>query len=128
MNKTERTTITRAPITTDENWRTVREVGPLLGASEDVQQRKHHATAAFKRFRRLWIHPNLLLETLCVRLYNMYVTYSAVQQWGLTDRDIAVLERITIITFAASSSSISPRTSATGICTSLVTLNRFEST
>ena len=48
--KTERTTITRAPNPTDEGWRTVRKLGSLLGDSEDVQQQKSHATAALKGY------------------------------------------------------------------------------
>nr|CCA23568.1 endonucleasereverse transcriptase putative [Albugo laibachii Nc14] len=95
VNKTERTTITRAPNPTEEGWRTVRKMGSLLGDSEDVQQRKSHATAAFKRFWKLWLHPHLLPESLRVRLYNAYVLPILLYNcgtWGLTDRDIGSLE------------------------------------
>ncbi|CCI43313.1 unnamed protein product [Albugo candida] len=95
FSKTERTTIARAPNATEESWRNVRKLGSLLGDSEDVQLRKAHATAAFKRFWKVWIHSHLLPETLRVRLYNIYVLPILLYNcgtWGLTEREIGSLE------------------------------------
>ena len=50
VSKTERTPVFRASIKSDESWRSVRKLGSLLGDSEDVQQRKPLAAAAFRKF------------------------------------------------------------------------------
>nr|CCA28178.1 hypothetical protein PITG_00382 [Albugo laibachii Nc14] len=95
VRKTERKTIARATSAADKSWCNVRKLGSLLGESEDVQQRKSYATAAFRRFWKLWLHPHLLQKNLRVRLYNVYVLPILIYNCGtcdLTDRDISNLE------------------------------------
>ena len=53
-SKTEHTIIKRGN-REEEEWRTTKKLGSLLGDSEDIVARKQRATAAMTRMEKIWI-------------------------------------------------------------------------
>ncbi len=93
--KTERTTLVRKDDQKDEQWRTVRKLGSLLGESDDISRRKQLAIVAFRNLMNLWVRRNQISEKLRLRLYNAFVlpvlTYN-MGTWGLTKREEEKIE------------------------------------
>ena len=87
--KTEHTVIERST-REDENWRSVKKLGSLLGDSEDVIARKQLAAAAMTSMNKIWIRNNQINITKMITLYNNLVkpvlTYNS-STWGLTQAE-----------------------------------------
>ena len=71
--KTEHTHIERHTDRIEEEWRTTKKLGSLLGDAEDMLRRQQLATVAFGKLWTLWIRRSLVSEDLRIRLYNAFV-------------------------------------------------------
>ena len=85
-DKTEYTDIFRSADRIDEEWRTTRKLGSLLGNEEDIMRRKQLATAAFQSLWSLWKRHQHISEKLRLRLYSTFIvpvlTYNS-GTWGV---------------------------------------------
>lgn len=72
-DKTEHTKVVRKSDRIEEEWRSTRKLGSLLGDEEDVAHRKQLASAAFCALWSLWKRRHLVSERLHIRLYNAFV-------------------------------------------------------
>ncbi|KAE9340453.1 hypothetical protein PR003_g10484 [Phytophthora rubi] len=59
--------------TADEQWRSTRKLGSLLGDAEDLARHKALATAALRRLCTVWLRPYFTTDKTRIRLYNCYV-------------------------------------------------------
>ncbi|KAE9163022.1 hypothetical protein PF004_g30289 [Phytophthora fragariae] len=57
----------------EEQWRSTRKLGSLLGDSEDLTRRKALAAAALRRLWTIWLRTHYTTDTTRIRLYNCYV-------------------------------------------------------
>ena len=93
-DKTEYTDIFRSADRIDEEWRTTRKLGSLLGDEEDIMRRKQLATAAFQSLWSLWKRHQHISEKLRLRLYSTFIvpvlTYNS-GTWGVS---VTVLSRL----------------------------------
>lgn len=62
VHRTLHATTNRTDRAKEESWRNTRNLGSLLGDSEDVSPRKTLATAALHRMWKLWIRPSKTSE------------------------------------------------------------------
>ena len=72
-DKTEHTKVVRKSDRIEEEWRSTRKLGSLLGDEEDVARRKQLASAAFRALWSLWKRWHLVSERLHIRLYNAFL-------------------------------------------------------
>ena len=56
-----------------EKWRTTKKLGSLLGVTEDINRRKHLATAALIKINNIWIRKDKIKQTLRLKLYKSIV-------------------------------------------------------
>lgn len=80
----------------EENWRSTKKLGTLLGDIEEMKRRKQLAAASFKNLTRLWTGKrNKLSLERKLRLYDAYITpvltYNACT-WALTEAELNELE------------------------------------
>ena len=71
-SKTEHTIIKRGN-REEEEWRTTKKLGSLLGDSEDIVARKQRATAAMTRMEKIWIRKGKISIEKRLKLYNALV-------------------------------------------------------
>jgi hypothetical protein len=95
-DKTELTHLKRHEKKEDEDWRSTKKLGTLLGDSEEMTRRKQLAAASFKNLTRLWTGKrNKLSLERKLRLYDAYITpvltYNACT-WALTEAELNELE------------------------------------
>lgn len=97
-DKTERTDIVRKPTKEEEEWRTIKKLGSLLGDTEEANRRKQLAAAAFSKLRNIWRQDHNRISTArLIRLYEAYVTpiltYNACT-WALTKAEMQRLDAL----------------------------------
>ena len=85
--KTEYTCVSKE----QEDWKSTRKLGSLLGDKEDIDKRKILAIAAFKRMHSIFIRRNKISEGRRIRLYNAIVLpvllYNC-STWSLTEKEL----------------------------------------
>ena len=93
-SKTEHTTIERKK-PDEEDWRSVKKLGSMLGDSEDLKYRKQKATAALSSMNSTWIRKKKINVNKRIQLYNSIVkpvlTYNS-STWGLTKSELNSLD------------------------------------
>ena len=67
--KTEWVTVSAA----DEDWRSVKQLGSLMGTPEDIKKRTQQAAIAFRRMYALWLRKDHVSIDRRVRLYKAFV-------------------------------------------------------
>ena len=58
---------------TSDSWRSSRQLGSLIGDSEDLERRKDLASSAYSRMYSLWLRRGKVSEQRRIRLYNALV-------------------------------------------------------
>ncbi|KAE8912431.1 hypothetical protein PF003_g3837 [Phytophthora fragariae] len=79
----------------EEQWRSTRKLGSLLGDSEDLTRRKALAAAALRRLWTIWLRTHYTTDTTRIRLYNCYVLPVLLYNcgtWALTTSELRGLE------------------------------------
>ena len=72
---------------TSDSWRSSRQLGSLIGDSEDLERRKDLASSAYGRMYSLWLRRGKVSEQRRIRLYNALVLPVLLYNcgaWGLT--------------------------------------------
>ena len=72
--KTEHTTTIVRKERKDEEWRTVKKLGSLLGDSEDIARRKQLSIVSLKDMNKVWIRNDHIKQKLKLKLYQALVT------------------------------------------------------
>jgi len=79
----------------DEEWKSVRKLGSLLGDEEDMERRMSLASAQFKLLTKLWDKSSKTTIETRMRVYNAFILpillYNS-NTWGATDAQIHKLE------------------------------------
>ena len=87
--KTEHTILKRSE-KCNEEWRSTRKLGSLLGDAEDIVRRKQLASGALNKLNSMWIRKNKIRSDIRINLYRAIVKpvllYNC-QTWGLTKAD-----------------------------------------
>ena len=72
---------------TDEDWRSVKQLGSLMGTPEDMKRRMQQAAIAFRRMYALWLRKDHVSIDRRVRLYKVFVLPALLYNcctWGAT--------------------------------------------
>ena len=86
-DKTEYTCIERKTNIFEENWRTVKKVGSLIGEDKDIERRKALSTFALSKLNAIWIRKDKIKEDTKLKLYKSLIKSILLYNcgtWGLT--------------------------------------------
>ena len=78
----------------DTEWRSVKQLGSLLGEAEEIERRIDLASQAYGRFHSLWLRRQRVSEKRRIRLYNALVLPVLLYNCGTWGPTKAMLERL----------------------------------
>ena len=81
-------------VKSDTEWRSVKQLGSLLGEAEDIERRIELASQAYGRFHSLWLRRQRVSEKRRIRLYNALVLPVLLYNCGTWGPTKAMLERL----------------------------------
>ena len=81
-------------VKSDTEWRSVKQLGSLLGEAEDIERRIELASQAYGRFHSLWLRRQRVSEKRRIRLYNALVLPVLLYNCGTWEPTKAMLERL----------------------------------
>ena len=81
-------------VKSDTEWRSVKQLGSLLGEAEDIERRIDLASQAYGRFHNLWLRRQRVSEKRRIRLYNALVLPVLLYNCGTWGPMKAMLERL----------------------------------
>ena len=93
--KTEYTNLERKNNTQEEEWRTTKKVGSLIGDVEDIARRKSLSNIALNKLYTVWIRKDKLILSTRLRLYKTLVKPILLYNcgtWGITKNETEKLD------------------------------------
>ena len=93
--KTEYTNLVRKNNVIEEEWRTTKKVGSLLGDKEDIARRKTLSNVAFNKLYTIWIRKDKLKLSTRLRLYKTLVKPILLYNcgtWGISKTETEKLD------------------------------------
>jgi len=93
--KTEYTYIHRASDRINEEWRTTKKLGSLLGDAEDAARRRTLAGNAFRSLYSVWLRRQQISESLRLKLYEAYIVPILLYNsgtWALTNTELCRMD------------------------------------
>ena len=87
IDKTEYTGIERQSTRDDESWRSIQNVGSLLGDDRDVERRKTLSTIALSKLNAAWLRQDKIKLKIRLKLYKNLIKSIILYNcgtWGLT--------------------------------------------